>query len=103
MVEQLSDTGSVNAWLTHEHDNWPTNGNDYNFGPFQIEGNVHLHATKVADGTLTVLVDGPHGEVFKFVDRVPPDAKKAVMVTVTWNETSATLYLNGEAVQTRNL
>ena len=107
MVELLPSTGSVWGWVPQRPgewpDDWPTDGKDYDYGTVGISGNVSLRVMKISDGTLMVHVNGPYGEVFKFENKLPPDATRAVMVAVTWNKTSATLYINGDPEQTKNL
>lgn len=95
----IRETGSISFWASHEHADWATNGNGYNFGPFTVES-ISVRAKKHPSGSITFDVDGPLGQVFEIEAAMPACGPKGLYVAITWKHDTLNLYLNGELVKT---
>lgn len=96
----LKKEGSIVFFAKHDHPDWTTNANAYNF-PEMKHGSIHVTSKKEPDGTFKVSVAGPFGQQFDFaVKPIPETDARGLHVGVTWKENLVTLYLNGEVAGT---
>lgn len=92
----LTDEGTIEFWIDHEHSDWGTNENVYNFGPFTSD-DLQIKATKRSDKNLHIALSIGNDELHVFVGPMPSVSAKGVHVVVTWKVGGEIkLYLNGK-------
>ena len=57
MADNFQDEGTVEVWIRHDHEDWATNSDGYDFGTFTKEG-VTVSTAKHPDKTIEFDVDG---------------------------------------------
>ena len=96
----MQNEGTVDLWLTHEHEDWATNENGYDFGMYS-QGTVIIESIKHPDKTIEVKLKGPFPKDIIFKEPIPhSDLPAALYVVVTWKD-EVKLYLNGELVASK--
>lgn len=94
----MSNEGTVDFWLKHEHGNWATNDYGYDFGRFQTR-ELSISALKHPDRTIELEISGPFGQ-FNFRHPIPECDERGLYVAITWRDSEIQLYLNGQLVDT---
>jgi hypothetical protein len=94
--------GAITFWCQHQHADWPTNEQDYNFGEVS-GGGVTATAVKHTDRTIAVSLSGPQGRTIEFRQPIPPCDQRGLFIAINWTPLAATLYLNGKQAETRSL
>jgi hypothetical protein len=95
----IKETGSITFWAKHEHPDWASNSNGYDFGSFTGEG-ITVKMTKHPNRSVTFDIDGPFAKSFHLESAMPDCGPKGLFVAITWENKSLNLYLNGQLVET---
>ena len=90
--------GTLAFLLKHEHRDWTTNSNGYDFGSFEKPG-LSANAVKHPDKTIELKFYGPFGQL-RFRRPIPRCDERGLQVVITWRDSEVKLYLNGELVDT---
>lgn len=91
----LTKEGTISFNVQHEHPDWPTNGNGYDFGTISMLP-ITVSARKDPNGILNISITGPFNKTFNFHRVIPPTSYPAfVHVALTWGQKTMQLYLNG--------
>lgn len=96
-MTSIQNEGTITFWLEHQHSDWSTNSNQYNFGPFTSHG-LKVTATKYQDKTLEIDIDGPLGHHVNFKQPTPAGDKRGVSVAITWKGSNINIFLQGKRV-----
>jgi hypothetical protein len=90
----LTQEGTIFAQLRHDHRDWTTNSNGYDFGTIST-GGASLRAVKEPTGILRLRLLSPSGS-FAVIDHPLDDlAEDTVSVAASWNEDRARFYVGG--------
>lgn len=95
----VENEGSMTFWLSHEHDDWHSNSNGYNFNSFSGNG-LTVTVVKQPDCRLDLAVKGPMGQTFSFRVPVPECPENRLFVCLTWKHPEFNLYLNSQHIDT---
>ena len=90
--------GTLMFWLKHEHKDWSTNSEGYDFGSIEKPG-ISAKAVKHPDKTIELNFSGPFGQL-SFRPPVPKCDERGLQVAITWKGPEVKLYLNGQLVDT---
>lgn len=71
--------------------------------PTVTQGEVKLDLVKNSDRTISITLIGAHNRPFTFTHPIPQCDSRGLLVTVTWDASHITLYLNGQETQTINV
>ena len=99
MADNFQDKGTMEVWLRHDHEDWATNSDGYDFGTFTKQG-VTVSTAKHPDKTIEFDVDGPLAQHFNIRVVIPPCDERGLYVAMTWGQLEFTLYLNGQPAKT---
>lgn len=89
--------GTVLFHVNHQHSDWKTNANGYDFGLFS-QGLLEVKAAKHPDRTIEVCVKGLGNSIVKSRKLIPNTDQPGVMVGFTWSGREVVFYLCGERV-----
>ena len=81
--------------LQHQHEDWPTNNDSYNFGAANFQG-ISVVAMKHPDKTIELEILGPLGQHFVFKEPIPQCDESGLSVVIIWNKSNLKLFLNGK-------
>ena len=99
----LEKKGTIAFSIKHDHPDWATNDQSYNFGPFDTGLGLAVRAVKHPDKTLEISVAGPMGMTHAFRGPMPAVGPRGTMVGVTWKDNELKLYLNGKLGHTATI
>ena len=100
----IQEKGTVTFWLKHEHPDWDTNNNGYNFKHADDQTGITIEAQKRPDKTLAISLGGTIEKKALFLGPMPKVEKpKGLFVAVSWSKSKIQLYLNDKLVQDINL
>jgi hypothetical protein len=100
MTEQSKPGTTLYMRLVHEHSDWSTNSDGYNF-PTLTQPDFTLRATKNPDRTISVWLTAPDGD-FDFCEPMPSVDELGLRVVVTWAKGEVILYLNEKLSKKRH-
>lgn len=99
-MPDLRQEGTLTAWLEHDHRDWFTNDDTYNFGPFDGGIGVTFSAVKRAPYRLDLQVDGALERSFSIATKAKPakspSGRWGVHIGLTWGRGMVRLYVNGK-------
>ena len=93
--------GTLGFRLNHEHQDWATNEDAYDFGMY-TQGTVIMEAIKHSDKTIEIKLKGPFPNDIIFREPIPQSNPLPVLhVSVTWKDVDVKLFLNGKLVASK--
>jgi hypothetical protein len=96
----LQAEGTMFFPVTHPHEDWMTNSDGYNFGPF-THRSLSVKMTKHPDKTLEIYLNGIGSSIISTRQIIPdPQQSVAIIVAIAWNEKKVIFYLGDEVVDT---
>ncbi len=93
----ISQSGTVAFVVTHQHPDWTSNGDGYDFGEVS-KGPLRIKAFKHPDKTMELFVEGLGESHVTTRASIPNTNGGRVMVAITWDGREAIFYYCGERI-----
>jgi len=104
MAQVHQDKGTLGFAIYHEHPDWWSNNNGYNFGPYYV-GPFTVKCTKTSDLILHIKVQPLFERTVSFEAAIDNRYVKDNLIRahINWNKPEINLFLNAILAQTLNL
>jgi hypothetical protein len=104
MAQVHKDKGTLGFLMYHEHPDWWSNNDGYNFGPYNF-GPMIIKCTKTPDRILRIEVSPLFERTVSFECPIEEEAVKdgGIRVHINWGKPTVNLFLAAKLVQSVNI